>query len=523
MTDLVRADPDALEAYSQDAVSATDALAVTVSGYRSAWSAFEGGVFVPALGLPSAKADQVAITLREARALDVSVAGLASALRSLDHDGDGALGDADGIDAAYLELYAAEYAKEPTASAFVLRNRTDLVQRTGAELFTVEEREGETRVVTLDLEVLGPLEDISDADLQAVLAAYGLTGEGGAPVHLVVHGWTGQSSSAAESIASQYDAQGVEGATVVAVNWDGGEETGLLGKAGSFSDAEARSQPTGDVLARVFTGIAAGNPDANVAVTAHSLGNHVAIRALSQMTDPVDPATGETIPFGVDYTGIQPAIPDDAYAEDPEHYGALVNGRIQHLTLTIDEDDSALGFYELQKQLGHAGESYAYSEGGYLAGQDPPELPSQALGDEAADAPEIQDILARREELGLTTVVVDHDSDDGGGHLTIDPGGSDLVETIVDEQIDRVDHGGAQSDLTDARELVYGIGDRGSQDFGIRDITGDSVFESDAVQTYLDQAGTEVDLDELEAIANAELLDQMQAETDEYLEEWHGD
>lgn len=500
MTDLVRGNPDDLDAYSQATTTADDGVTSDVDGYGSAWTTFTAGTFVPPLALPTSKYDELGNLVGLLRTLDGEPAGLASALRALDENGDGALNEADGVSPVLLDMYVQEHVKDPTASPDVLERRAQLVIDTGVELFTVEDRGfGNTPVITLNMEALGPLERLTDAELQALLQAYGLTGENGGPLHFVVHGLDGTSSGAAENTAQLYDDMGVEDATVVAVNWDG--------TTGGFRDAEAQSMVTGDALARVFTHIAAANPDANVAVTAHSLGNHVALRALSQMEDPVDPITGETVLFGVDYTGIQPAIPDDAYSTDPETYGALVNGRIEHLSLSINNDDLALLGYEVLPYVERVGEG--------MGEVDSPGPVEQALGDETADSEEIQEILRLREEAGLDTVLIDHSSDNGDGHLTIDPGdapygdpgGAALVESLYTEQIDRMANGEETSPFTEARERVYQVAQQ-EQDSNPYEISGDRIFESAEVQEYLDGcrlAGSEPDADRVAEIAQEEI------------------
>ena len=286
---------------------------------------------------------------------------------------------------------------------------------------------GDTRVVRLDLDAIPA--DLSPTAWQLILVANGLTGATG-PIDFVVHGW-GQSSNGATGVgfgvADAWDRAGVLGGTVVVVDWPAGDGAtagnvaddvidlftfgvddlifgGSFGSGviADFRGAEKRARRTGDVFADVLTGLAAANPDAQVAIQAHSLGNHVAMRGITGMSDP----SGR---FAVDYTAIQPAVPDDV-AGDPA-YAGIVGPRVEHLSITINNDDAALFFYEVQGP--------------------------EALGDEAADGDGIVAILDARGGQGLATTIVDHDSGVGHGHLSLDPDESDIVADLVEAQIER--------------------------------------------------------------------------------------
>ncbi len=97
MTDLVRADPESLEAYTEVTQAADDLVVDDVAAYRTAWLAFTAGPFVPPLSPPLSKDADVASLLAEVVHLDGLPTALAVALRSLDENGDGALSAADGV------------------------------------------------------------------------------------------------------------------------------------------------------------------------------------------------------------------------------------------------------------------------------------------------------------------------------------------------------------------------------------------------------------------------------------------
>ncbi|MBA3282816.1 MAG: hypothetical protein H0U29_11350, partial [Acidimicrobiia bacterium] len=133
---------------------------------------------------------------------------------------------------------------------------------------------------------------------------------------------------------------------------------------------------------------------------------------------------------------------------------------------------------------------------------------SQALGDEAADSEEIQEIMRLRQEAGLDTVLIDHSSSDGDGHLTIDPAGSELVESLYTEQIDRVANGPNASTYTEAREQVYDLAEQELDGNYLNGATPDTILESAPVQEYLDQCredGVNPDPDEVGNLVQGEV------------------
>ncbi len=305
--------------------------------------------------------------------------------------------------------------------------------------------DGQTRVVRLLVDERP--EGMDPLEWQLLVEELGIAGTGG-PLHIVAHGWTTSSSSATgagEETADLYDQQGVEGATVLVIDWEEGDSFGISpGDWGNFSDAEGNAKATGDVLAPLFTAIAAADPDGQVAITAHSLGNHVISRALTQMEDP-------TSRFAVDYTMVQPAIPASAPTDDTDHYGALVGPRVRDLTITINNGDDALFWYELQGPA--------------------------ALGDEASDGGSLNDLIEWREQAGLDTAVVDHDSSAGDGHLGLAPDHDQgLVRSLTQEAIDRID--GGPSPQTEVREWLFEEYD---------DWTASILIDHPAVEAYLDE------------------------------------
>lgn len=268
--------------------------------------------------------------------------------------------------------------------------------------------DGRARVVRLALDRLTV--GAAPSRWRQLVVDHGLDGRAG-PVHLVVHGWgttTAGATWAGEDTAGLYDRAGLA-ATVVVVDWDAGQGTdeSWWRALGDFRRAEASARDTGDVLADLLTAMAATDPDVPVAVSAHSIGNHVAARALSRMDDP----SGR---FSVDYLAIQAAIPARAPVDDPQDYGALAGSRVRELTVTVNDDDDALFWYEVQ-------------------GPD-------ALGDEAVDGDGLTALWERRRRAGLDTRVVDHDSA-GGGHLGLRPSDAQpLVRDLVEAMIDRLGH-----------------------------------------------------------------------------------
>ncbi|HEX7133053.1 MAG TPA: alpha/beta hydrolase [Iamia sp.] len=339
-------------------------------------------------------------------------------------------------------------------------------------LFVVERdgSDGRTRVVRLTVDALP--EDMSELEWQLVVEEMGLTGAGG-PLHTVVHGWGSTSSVATDAglaTADLYDQQGVEGATVLVVDWDAGDGPSGIETPWDFDDAEESAQTTGDALAPLFTAIARSNPDADVNVTAHSLGNHVASRALSRMDDP-------SSRFSVSYLMVQPAIPAGAATDDTEHYGALVGPRVRDLTVTVNTGDDALFWYEAR-----------------------PFAP-EALGDEAADGPGLTALVEWRQAAGLDTQVVDHNSDAGGGHLGLSPDGNQgLVRSLTQEQIDALSGSSGQADV---RRWIYAT--YSGPDSQVADV----IIDHPAIEAYFarrQEAGVAPTVADVECIIRAEVF-----------------
>lgn len=334
-------------------------------------------------------------------------------------------------------------------------------------LFTVERdgADGRTRVVRLMVD--DRPDGMSELEWQLVLEEMGVADSAG-PLHIVVHGWGGTSEGATNAgltTADLYDQQGVEGATVLVVDWDAGDGAGGLGTIGDFTGAESSAEETGDDLAPMFTALAAANPDAEVNITAHSLGNHVVSRALTKMDDP-------TARFSVSLLMVQPAIPRMAPTWDTDSYGALVSPRVRDLTVTINNDDGALFWYEL--------------------------INPQALGDEAADGRGITALVEWRDAAGLDTQVVDHDSGAGDGHLGLNPNGDQtIVRSLTQEEIDRDTDGG-----TGQRELREWL-------FETYDWTSpEEILDHPPIQEYLDlcqETGVDPDPEHVRMIIERDL------------------
>lgn len=473
MTDLVRADPELLDAYATATTTADRSVHTARETYATAWAALRRADATPAVSFPESRSSDLYDLVEELIALDEEPTALAMALRALDTDGDGALTELDGYDAAYVALFLSEWRKDPSADATAIENRTDLLAETGIELIEVVRDDGaggDTEVYRLNLNDLQVFWGLEHDELGQLLDAYGITG-GDGPLHLVVHGFTTDTAgvtSAGEEVANRYDEQGVEDATVLVIDWDSGE--GPL----DWDRAQVNAARTGTAMGNLLSDIAAADPHREVAVTAHSLGNRVAIRGLTEMNDPLDPETGEKAGFSVDYTAIQPAIPDDGYRTDPDEYGALVDGRIHNLTLSINNGDNALNFYEIIE-------------------------PTEALGDEASDAEEIQELLARREDAGDTTTIIDHDDQGGGfadeGHLGLRPDDNSLVDWMVDSQIEGIT-GDADTPLEAAESLVHAM----------YPDDGGEIWDSGLVQGYLEECeanGVEPNLTVVSQLAQA--------------------
>lgn len=342
-------------------------------------------------------------------------------------------------------------------------------------LFAVEHdgSDGRTRVVRLMVD--DRPEGMSELEWQLVLEEMGIADAAG-PLHVVVHGWGGTSegaTSAGLTTADLYDQQGIEGATVLVIDWDAGDGAGGLGTIGDFTGAESSAKDTGDDLAPMFTALAAADPDAEVNITAHSLGNHVVSRALTKMED-------LTARFSVSLIMVQPAIPRMAPTWETDDYGALVSPRVRDLTVTINNDDGALFWYEI--------------------------INPQALGDEAADGRGITALVEWREAMGLDTQVVDHDSGAGDGHLGLNPNGDQtLVRSLTQEEIDRdADGGTGQREL---REWLFETYDWTSPE---------EILDHPPIQEYLDEcqeAGVDPDPQHVRMIIERDLHPPVQVPT----------
>ncbi|MBI2710409.1 MAG: alpha/beta hydrolase [Actinobacteria bacterium] len=414
------ANPDQLDAFVRATAGADDAANRALAGVAAVVDRWNGtpNDFGGRVGSDLAAVERA---VDELAFLDVWVGRVASAFRDADRfcplSGCGPVllaGDAQLLGAGPPSLAAA------------------IAQGRYSWLFTVvrDGGDGRTRVVRLNVDTLPS--GLTSVEWEGLLESFGLVG-GTGPLQLVVHGWSETTDSATRAgldAADLYDQQQVRGATVLVVDWAAGRGAGgypwyaKWKVPGDFSQAEEQAKATGDALAPMFSALATANPDARVAVAAHSLGNHVALRALSEMEDP----SGR---FSVDYTGIQPAIPDTAPLDDPA-YGALTTARVDQLELSINNGDGALFWYELTGP--------------------------EALGDEAADSEQIREIMRRRSAAGVATTLVDQDNADGDGHLSLDParGAHGLVRSMYQEQIDRVTSPtGASSPQTSAREWLY--------------------------------------------------------------------
>lgn len=456
----VCADPEALDGYvsaltppDQAANDALAGLAEVVAGWNATPSAYGGRIDAAAIAAVDGAVDELSY-------LDLWVGRVATAFRNVVRacptTGCGPVlhaSDALLLGAGPPSLHEAAAAGEWSDLFEVVRDGSD----------------GQTRVVRLAFDTLP--EGMTALEWQLVVEEMGLAGTGG-PLHVVAHGWTTSTSSvvgAGEATADLYDQQGVEGATVLVVDWAEGEEVGLSpGSWNNFSQAEDSAIRTGDALAPVFTAIAAADPDADVAITAHSLGNHVVTRALTQMDDP-------TTRFSVDYTMIQPAIPASAPTTDQDHYGALLGHRVDDLTITINTGDGALRWYELQG---------------------PP-----ALGDEASDGYWLNQLTDWREQAGLDTQVVDHNSDVGDGHLGLTPDHDNgLVRSLSQEQVDRVDGTEGQAEV---RRWIY------EEWSGPSATEADVIVDHPAIEAYFDRqqaAGRPPTVADVERIIRTEVF-----------------
>lgn len=97
MTDLVRAEPETLEAYTDTATAAGYAMDGDIESYRAAWISFTTAQFYPPVEPPLSKDADITALVNRLVFLDRLPTALALALRTLDANGDGALSAADGI------------------------------------------------------------------------------------------------------------------------------------------------------------------------------------------------------------------------------------------------------------------------------------------------------------------------------------------------------------------------------------------------------------------------------------------
>ncbi len=444
----------AMEGIDQALNDALAGLPELLQGWNAGTATFGGRIDTDKVAAVDAAVDELSY-------LDLWVGRVADAFRHADR-----ICSTDGCPAV---LFASEPDIDAAGPPSLARA---VAEGTYGHLFVVERDggDGRTRVVRLTVDTLP--EGLSGLEWQLVVEEMGLTAADG-PLHTVVHGWGATSAGATGAglaTADLYDQQGVEGATVLVVDWDAGDGAGGIGTPWDFDDAEESAQATGDALAPLFTAIARSNPDADVNVTAHSLGNHVASRALSQMEDP-------SSRFSVSYLMVQPAIPAGAATDDTDHYGALVGRRVGDLTVTVNTGDDALFWYEAR-----------------------PFAP-EALGDEAADGPGLGALVAWRRNAGLDTQVVDHNSDAGGGHLGLSPdGGQGLVRSLTQEQIDQLSGPSAQAEV---RRWLYAT-------WSGPDAQGaDVIIDHPAVEGYFarqQEAGAAPTVADLERIIRTEVF-----------------
>ena len=97
MTDLVRAEPETLEAYTDTATAAGYAMEGDIENYRTAWISFTTAQFYPPVEPPLSKDADIIALVNRVVYLDRLPTALALALRTLDTNSDGALSEADGI------------------------------------------------------------------------------------------------------------------------------------------------------------------------------------------------------------------------------------------------------------------------------------------------------------------------------------------------------------------------------------------------------------------------------------------
>ncbi len=191
-------------------------------------------------------------------------------------------------------------------------------------------RPGGTRVVVVTVD--DAVHEISAQEWLLVAEHLGLDPRAGL-VDVMIHGYNTSAESAqaaGEAQADIYDGAGVTGATVVVLDWAGGNDVT------QFGYAQSNTALTGASFGGLLDYVGVADPHANINVTAHSLGNDVALKGLASADDM--PSTTD-----VDYIAVQPAVDSDFATQEP-YRGAL--SRVDHLDLTVNPDDSALGHYE---------------------------------------------------------------------------------------------------------------------------------------------------------------------------------
>ena len=253
-------------------------------------------------------------------------------------------------------------------------------------------RAGGTRVVVVTLD--DAIHEISAQEWLLVAEHLGLDPRDGL-VDVMIHGYNtsaGNAQAAGEAQADMYDDAGVTGATVVVLDWAGGNDFTQFGYAQSNTDL------TGASFGGLLDYVGVADPHANINLTAHSMGNGVALKGLAS-------AGHMPLTTDVDYIAVQPAVDSDFADQDP-YQGALA--RVDHLDLTVNPDDSALGHYERW-----------YGDG------DP------ALGD---DTPETAAAMLRAGGTPPDTEIHEHDQDHAGLNPATTAITGDLVRRRAEEE-----------------------------------------------------------------------------------------
>ena len=253
-------------------------------------------------------------------------------------------------------------------------------------------RPGGTRVVVVTVD--DAVHEISAQEWLLVAEHLGFDPRDGL-VDLMVHGYntSGESAQAAgEAQADIYDGAGVTGATVVVLDWAGGNDFT------QFGYAQSNTGLTGASFGGLLDYVGVADPDANVNITAHSMGNDVVLKGL---------AAADHMPLttDVDYIAVQPAVDSDFATQEP-YQGAL--DRVDHLDLTVNPNDSALGHYERW-----------YGDGDAALGDDTPETAWVNL--QAGGAPR-------------DTEIHEHDQDHAGLNPATSPITGDLVRARADRE-----------------------------------------------------------------------------------------